>query len=130
MYERSYNELITLKTYHERLEYLKLLDNNVTSPRHMSRPFYKSKLWEGVRDAIIKRDIAFDLALFGEYIEGPIFVHHINPIDENDIRNMTKKLLDPNNLVSTSLSSHNFIHYGAKKPSEFVERTPGDTILW
>lgn len=127
---RSYSELILLPTFSERLEYLKLLDNNVTSPRHMSASFYQSKTWKILRKQIIKRDLGFDLGIFGVYIEGPMLVHHINPIDESDIVYQTNKLLDPENLITVSGNTHNLIHYNTKVKEQWVERTPGDTKLW
>lgn len=127
---KSYSELITIPTFQERLEYLKLLDNNATSPRHMSEHFYKSHWWRTVRKQIIDRDLGFDLGVMDVYVNGIIIVHHINPINELDIINQTKKLLDPENLITTSLNTHNLIHYKQKKEEVWVERTPGDTIFW
>lgn len=127
---RSYSELVSLPTFSERLEYLKLLDNNVTSPRHMSAGFYQSKTWKIIRKQIIDRDLGFDLGVFGVYIEGPMLVHHINPINESDIIHQTKKLLDPENLITVSGNTHNLIHYNKKEKEQWVERTPGDTKLW
>ena len=128
---RSYSELIRLKSYSERLEYLKLHDNNALSPRHMSASFYNSRLWETIRDQILQRDLGFDLGVFGVYIEGSMYVHHINPIEEYDIIHLTDRLINPENLITTSGTTHNKIHYSQEEPEEpWVERTPGDTILW
>lgn len=127
---RCYSELILLPSFTERLEYLKLLDNNVTSPRHMSEQFYKSSIWLTVRQRIIDRDLGFDLGVFGIYIDGPMLVHHINPINESDIIYQTKKLLDPENLITTSGITHNLIHYNKVEKEKWVERKPGDTKLW
>lgn len=127
---KNYSELILLDSYEERLEYLKLLDNNVTSPRHMSESFYKSQLWKHVRKLVIDRDMGFDLAVFGVYIEGPKIVHHINPINESDILYQTNRLIDLENLITTSVVTHNKIHYNTKEKEDWVERRPGDTKLW
>ena len=127
---KSYSELIKLNSFAERLTYLKLLDNNATSPRHMSAQFYQSRTWKTIRKQIIDRDLGFDLGMFGVYIEGPMLVHHINPIDESDIVYQTNKLLDPENLIPTSGNTHNLIHYNTKEKEVWVERTPGDTKLW
>lgn len=127
---KTYSELININSFSERLEYLKLLDNNATSPRHMSGEFYKSTLWKTVRRSVIDRDLGFDLGIFGVYIDGPMFVHHIDPIDESDIIYTTRKLLDPDNLITTSLNTHNLIHYRQDVKDVWVERTPGDTKLW
>lgn len=127
---RRYSELILLPTFSQRLEYLKLLDNNVNSPRHMSGEFFKSGIWLSVRQDIINRDMGFDLGVVGVYIDGPMYVHHINPIDEYDIRYQTKKLLDPDNLITLSMDTHNSIHYKKVVKEPWVERRPGDTKLW
>lgn len=127
---RSYSELILLHTFSERLEYLKLLDNNVESPRHMSGEFFKSKIWLITRQLVIDRDLGFDLGIFGVYIDGPMYVHHINPINELDIRHRTQRLLDPDNLITSSMDTHNSIHYKKIEKERWVERRPGDTKLW
>lgn len=121
---------MTLKSFSERLDYLKLGDNNALSPRHMSMPFYKSKIWETTRDIILQRDLGFDLGIFGVYIDGAMYVHHINPISEYDIVHMTKKVLDPENLITASGETHNKIHYNQQEKDVWVERKPGDTKLW
>lgn len=128
---KSYSELITLGSYRERLEYLKLFDNNALSPRHMSGEFYRSHAWRKVRAYIISRDLGFDLGVFGVYIDnGPIIVHHINPINESDIIYQTERLLNPENLICTSTRTHNLIHYNRETEEPYMERRPGDTKLW
>ncbi len=127
---KTYSGLIKLPTFTERLEYLKLLDNNATSPRHMSEQFYKSRTWRTIRQQVIDRDLGFDLGIFGVYILDTIIIHHIEPIDEFDIVNGTKKLLDLDNLITVSLKTHNAIHYKLKEDDIWVERRPGDTKLW
>lgn len=127
---KSYSELILLESFQERLDYLKLLDNNATSPRHMSETFYKSHAWRVLRKQIIDRDLGFDLAVTGVYIPDIMIVHHINPINESDIIYQTRKLLDPENLITVSINTHNLIHYNQEVKEAWSERTPGDTKLW
>ena len=127
---KSYSELITFDSFDDRLDYLKLLDNNAKSPRHMSMTFYKSLWWRSIRKQILERDLGFDLGVFGVYIEGPMMVHHINPIDEHDIINQSPKLLDPENLITVSDNTHNKIHYNQQKKEVWTPRQPGDTKLW
>lgn len=134
MYDRSYSELVTLETYDDRLKYLQLHDNNYKSPRDRSQKFFKSKVWKKVRHDIIVRDRGFDLGVIrkdkgGQYIDGKIIVHHINPITIEDIENNSTKLLDPENLITTSGTTHNRIHYG-RETEPYKDREPGDTILW
>jgi hypothetical protein len=96
----------------------------------MSGSFFKSSAWLITRKQIIERDLGFDLGMFGVYIDGPMYVHHINPINESDIRNRTKSLLDPDNLITVSMDTHNSIHYKKVERDIWVERKPGDTKLW
>lgn len=127
---KSYSELIAIPSFSERLAYLQLFDNNATSPRHISAGFYSSKTWKTLRKQIIDRDLGFDLGVFGVYIDGPMLVHHINPINESDIKYQTSRLLDPENLITTSGITHNLIHYNKVEKEQWVERKPGDTKLW
>lgn len=127
---KNYSDLILIPSHAERLAYLQLFDNNATSPRHISGGFYRSKTWKHLRQNIIDRDLGFDLGVFGVYIDGPMIVHHINPINEHDIRHMTDKLLDPENLITVSGITHNLIHYNKVEKETWVERKPGDTKLW
>jgi hypothetical protein len=127
---KNYSDLILIPSFKERLAYLQLFDNNATSPRHISGGFYRSKTWKHLRQTIMDRDLGFDLGVFGVYIDGPMYVHHINPIDEHDIRHQTQKLLDPENLITVSGITHNRIHYNKDEKEVWVERTPGDTKLW
>lgn len=127
---RSYSELIKLPSFTERLEYLKLLDNNVDSPRHMSEAFYKSEAWRTIRQQVIDRDCGFDLGVFGVYISDKVLVHHMNPINESDILYRTNRLTNLDNLITVSLRTHNLIHYKNEVEDKWVERRPGDTKLW
>lgn len=126
----KYSELIKFESFDERLDYLKLWGVPHTSPRHMSQSFFKSKPWLQTRDAIIKRDLGCDLGIFGIYVYGAIYVHHINPITEDDIVNYRDCLFNPENLISVSLNTHNTIHYKTVTEDQYVERKPNDTKLW
>lgn len=128
---KSYRGLIQLESYDERLKYLQLFDNNYGSPRKYSQTFFKSGKWLSVRRQIINRDMVFDLGVFGIYIHSKVIVHHINPITIEDIEKMNiDKLFNPDNLITTSVSTHNKIHYAKYNYDAFEERRSGDTILW
>lgn len=127
---RSYREVILLKSYKERLEYLKLADNNYNNPsRDLTQTLFQSQRWKDVRLKVINRDMAFDLGVFGLYIYDKVIVHHINPITIEDIVNESESIFDKDNLITTSLDTHNRIHYSMKE-EPIVERRAGDTILW
>lgn len=133
---RTYSELITLPTFEERFEYLKL--NGVVGKetfgfdRIFNQKFYKSKEWLNVRDFVIVRDNGCDLGIEGHEIHGRIIIHHMNPISVYDIKNATDFLLNPEYLISTIDNTHNAIHYGDEDLliTAPIERTKNDTCPW
>lgn len=136
---KTYSELIRLPTFEERFNYLKLGGrvgaDTFGFDRYINQAFYKSGDWLAVRDEVIIRDHGCDLGLKGyEIPEGySILVHHMNPVNVDDIVNVTEYLLNPEYLITTYLPTHNAIHYGdessliAQAP---VERRPFDTCPW
>lgn len=113
---RTYSELITLSTFKERYEYLKL-DGRVGEDtfgwdRYLNQIFYKSKEWNRIRDQVIFRDLGCDLALEGFEIHGRILIHHMNPISKSDILDRSEFLLNPEYLICTTKATHDAIHYG------------------
>lgn len=127
----SYDELIKLESYSERLNALRLYSNSPSnSDRELMNQFYKGKSWLCVREKVIMRDCGYDLGVRGIEILGPIIVHHIIPISGEDVLNGSPLLFDMNNLISCSKETHNTIHYLDKPSDPFVERKPGDTQLW
>lgn len=133
---RTYSELITLPTFEERFKYLKIGgrvgEETFGYDRIFNQKFYSSTEWKQLRHHIIVRDNGCDLGIKDRMIYGPIYIHHINPILLDDIRNATDILLNPEYLISTSFPTHNAIHYGderliVKAP---IERRPNDTCPW
>lgn len=132
---KSYRELIELDTFEERLEYLYIGDKvgreTFGSARRLNQLFYKSQEWRRKRNEIIARDNGCDLGVDGcELSSRNILIHHINPITEEDIVNRNPCLFDNNNLISVSMDTHNFIHYGTSSKEEYIERAPNDTCPW
>lgn len=133
---KTYSELITIPTFEERFEYLKL-DGQVGVEtfgfnRYLNQVFYKSDEWLSIRDDIITRDNGCDLGMEGYEIYGRILIHHINPITKDDIIQRSRNLLDPENLITTVKRTHDAIHYGdsnllMKAP---IERRKNDTCPW
>lgn len=133
---RTYSELIKLPTFEERFKYLQL--NGIVGidtfgfDRIFNQKFYRSQEWKSIRDRIIIRDNGNDLAVDDIPVSGKIIIHHMNPINLNDIVNMTEYLTNPEFLIATSLQTHNAIHYGdenllQKSP---IVRTKNDTCPW
>ena len=136
MNRRSYSELVRLDTFEKRLAYLKL-DGVVAHAtfgghRHLNQMLYQSDEWKRVRRQVILRDNGFDLGVDGWPIKGQILVHHIEPIRIEDLLERNPKVLDPDNLITVSMTTHNAIHYGgdSKWPPIEVNRTPFDTCPW
>lgn len=133
---RSYSELRRLQTFEERYDYLKL-DGIVGRStfgfdRWLNQKFYKLSEWKSVRDFVIVRDNGCDLGILGFEIHHGLLVHHMNPIDAEDIKHGEEWILDPNFLITVSLRTHNAIHYGDKSllPKGPIVRRFGDTRLW
>lgn len=128
---KTYSEMLKFDSFGDRLKYLKLLGIHHEPAHDISNKFYKSREWQALREEIIERDFACELGVPGMFIEGPILVHHINPITEKDLSEWNEyKLLNPDNLISLSMNTHNNIHYGKVAMEPFKERTPEDTKLW
>lgn len=133
---RTYHELVSLHTFEERFEYLKLSAPvgiaTFGGNRYLNQAFYKSKEWKEVRDFVIVRDNACDLAHPDRQLFDRILVHHLNPVTVEDVVDSTEFLLNPEYLVSTCVATHNAIHYGDASllVSAPIERTPWDTAPW
>lgn len=133
---RTYSELSKLKTFKERYEYLRL-DGSVGKDtfgfeRYLNQAFYKSKEWKAIRRQVIIRDGGCDLGIKEREIYGNIIIHHMNPIEQADILNATEFLLNPEYLITTTLDTHNAIHYGNNNslPTGPIERSKNDTCPW
>lgn len=136
MIMRTYSELITIPTFRERYEYLKLRgrvgEDTFGFDRYLNQVFYKSKEWKSIRDYVIARDLGRDLAMEGYEIYGRILIHHMNPIRKEDILYRSDLLLNPEYLVCTSKNTHDAIHFSDDSllMAEPIERTKNDTCPW
>lgn len=133
---RSYRELLRLKTFDERFEYLKLSglvgESTFGFERYLNQMLYNSSEWRRTRNKIIIRDNGCDLGVEGCEIQGTILVHHMNPISVDDLKDFSEDVFNPEYLICVSLNTHNAIHYGDKSliPQMPIERRPGDTCPW
>lgn len=136
MRNRSYLELRRMPDFDSRFEYLRLNglvgETTFGLDRWVNQVFYKSRAWRDARDFVIVRDNGCDLGVPGYEIHSDLLIHHLNPITADDIRSRDPKILDPDNLITTTLDTHNAIHYGNESllPKRVIERTMGDTKLW
>ena len=133
---RTYTELLTLPTFEERLKYLKLHgevgDETFGYDRYLNQLFYRSPEWRMLRNQVITRDYGCDMALPEFEILDEIVVHHMNPIQKEDVLEHSEILMNPEYLVCVSDSTHRAIHYGDEAVLfyEPVERRPNDMIPW
>jgi acetyltransferase-like isoleucine patch superfamily enzyme len=133
---RTYSELCRLETFEERYHYLELKgvvgERTFGFDRWINQRFYKSQEWLSVRNHVITRDNGCDLGIPGYEIYSGLMVHHMNPISVDDIEHGTDWILHPDFLITTSLQTHNAIHYGNESllPRSPITRKSGDTTLW
>jgi hypothetical protein len=133
---RTYSELCRLEAFDERYRYLRLLgvvgDSTFGFERSINQRFYHSNEWKRVRNFVITRDNGCDLGVPGYEIYSDLLIHHMNPVRLDDIKHGGEFLLDPEFLITSSLKTHNAIHYGDENllPRGPVKRSEGDTTLW
>lgn len=133
---RTYSELMALKTFEERFDYLYLRGFiGVTTfgfDRYLNQNFYNSSQWRSLRNKIIVRDRACDLAIPGREIFNAIRIHHMNPMTLEDVENGNPDILDPEFLICSSIDTHNNIHFGSSKDLLRLptERRRNDTCPW
>lgn len=134
---KTYSKLITLPTFEERFNYLKLGDKKIGEDtfawnRYLNQMFYHSPEWKQIRNKVIARDYGRDLGTIGREIYDLILIHHMNPITIEDVINRSDLLLNPEYLICASDLTHKAIHFGSwdtvlKDP---IVRTPNDTCPW
>lgn len=133
---RTYSELITLPTFEERFDYLRLGGKvgaeTFGFDRYLNQIFYKTDKWLSVRDEVIIRDNGCDLGIEGREIYGRILVHHMNPITMDDIINHSSWILDPEYLITTVKNTHDAIHYSDESLliKDPIERRKNDMCPW
>ena len=133
---RTYSELRTLQTFEERFTYLSLRGSvgiiTFGFDRYLNQDFYNSRVWRSLRDKIIIRDNACDLAISNRDIFDAIRIHHMNPMTIEDVEDGNPAILDPEFLICTSINTHNAIHFGSSKSLTRlpIERRRNDTCPW
>lgn len=134
---RTYSELKEFKTFEERFKYLKLGGvvgvETFGFDRYFNQKFYTTTEWKQLRNHIIVRDLGCDLGCEDhEIFCQRIIIHHMNPIDLEDIEKKSDFLLNPEFLITTIHSTHNAIHYGDESLiiTAPIERRRNDTCPW
>mgnify|MGYP003320251809 CR=1 FL=1 len=135
---RTYSELSLYDSFEDRYEYLKLSGSvgfdTFGFDRVFNQMFYNSREWKLVRDYVITRDHGCDLGCLDQPIHQgiKIIVHHMNPIEIDDIKESKDIILEPEFLITTIQLTHNRIHYGIKDPYRDLpdSRFENDTCPW
>ena len=136
MRTRRYRELVTLETFEDRFDYLRLGGEVGASTfgfdRYINQDFYRSQEWRSARRDVIVRDNGCDLGIPGREIHTGLLVHHMNPMVADDILHGEDWIINPEFLITTCQQTHNAIHYGDASllREEWTPRRPGDTRLW
>lgn len=132
---KTYSELIKMKSFKERFEYLQIKqfvgDTTFGTLRYLNQKFYHSKQWREFADFIAERDNYCELGIPKMEISGRLIIHHINPITPEFIDDV-ETVLNPDNAITCSDFIHRAIHYGFYNNTMDMpkERKPGDTCLW
>lgn len=133
---RTYSELITLPTFEERYEYLRLNgrigEETFGYDRYLNQLLYTSNRWRRIRNKVIVRDDGCDLGIDDRRIGGIIIVHHMNPITIEDVLEERPEVFDPEFLISVADPTHKAIHYGDASllMQTPIERSKYDTCPW
>lgn len=133
---KTYSELITIPTFIERYQYLRLGgrvgEDTFGYDRYLNQAFYTSKEWKRFRRDVIVRDMGCDLGIEDREIHGLIIIHHITPITKEDILNRSECLMDFDNVICVSDITHKAIHYGDESLlfTLPIERSKNDTCPW
>lgn len=134
---RTYSELIKYDSFEGRFRYLKLDglvgEETFGYDRYINQIFYNSDEWKRTRRDVIIRDNGCDLGVDGFDIHSKILIHHMNPINVNDIIERSDYLMNPEYLICVSFKTHNAIHYGDESilmTQQIIERRPNDTCPW
>jgi hypothetical protein len=134
---RTYSELLGFPDFNDRYNYLKLSgsvgESTFGFDRYINQEFYRSREWKQIRREVIIRDNGCDMGVQDYEIYGKIIVHHMNPIQDEDLlQHNIHRVIDPEFLVCVSHMTHQAIHFGSDKllPQLPVERKKGDTKLW
>lgn len=133
---RTYSELLRLPTFEERFEYLRL-DGRLGAPtfgydRYLNQLLYQSVEWQRFRRDVLIRDYGRDLGIIGREIQKYATVHHITPITIEDIERAAPIVLDFENAITTTDTTHRAIHYGDASLLTILPtaRKKGDTCPW
>lgn len=133
---RTYTELCGISDFTERFRYLREYSEvgvaTFGHERWLNQYFYTSREWRDVRQEVIARDLGCDLGVEGREVWKQIIIHHMNPLTVHDVVQHDRAALDPEFLITTSLRTHNAIHFGNEEQLEqpLVERRSGDTKFW
>lgn len=133
---KRYSELILLPTFKERFRYLKLSGTvgagTFMENRWLNQLFYTDPEYRRFRRDMVIRDHGCDLGVSGYEIADRIILHHMNPIDMDDILEHSEFAWSPEYVICVSQDTHNAIHYGSEQrlPKQFAERSPYDTCPW
>lgn len=133
---RTYTELSQLYSLEDRFEYLRLNgevgEELFGYARYLNQEFYHSAKWRDVRGKVIIRDRGYDLGVEGWKIVGNIYVHHMNPVTLQQLKDNDPILWDPENLICCSYDTHQAVTWGDPKllPQPIIVRRPNDTCPW
>ena len=133
---KSWDELGKIETFEGRVEYLRTY-STVGEPtfgydRWINQKFYRIAEYRRLRQKIAAKQYGWDLGIKGYPLPEVFILHHMNPITVEDVINRNHMVFDPENVITTTLNTHNAIHYGDKNLliRAPIERSQYDTCPW
>ena len=133
---KSWDELGKIETFEGRVEYLRTY-STVGEPtfgydRWINQKFYRIAEYRRLRQKIAAKQYGWDLGIKGYPLPEVFILHHMNPITVEDVINRNHMVFDPENVITTTLNTHNAIHYGDENllVTEPINRSANDTCPW
>lgn len=133
---KTYKDLINLKTFEERFDYLQIGGcigrETFGRNRYFNQQFYQSAEWKRFRRGILIRDNGCDLAIIDREIYSHATIHHINTITLEDIELGRDCVFDLNNVIVCSAETHRALHFGNDSLLKHLPkiRRKGDQCPW
>ncbi len=136
---KTYSELISIESFEDRIRYLQTRNKvgyeTFGYNRYLNQILYSDSYWKKIRQIIMLRDsdgdYVLDLGHCDHPIQGRVYIHHINPLSIDDVKNKRDCIFNAENLISVSFETHNLIHYSSDVPDmSMIIRRKNDTCPW
>jgi hypothetical protein len=109
---RTYSELIALPTFEQRFNYCTLNglvgETTFGSFRYLNQAIYHGDRWKRLKNHLIDRDKACELAFDDYKIRGPVYLHHLNPVTAEEAEELLEEYLFQKTNLMLQIQQHIF----------------------